>query len=87
MIPKKWLIEVGSLLSRALNVLVFFGEANMNLSARAYIRRKEGSRFWSLSERFINALIFWDEDHCEKVWLNRKRRARETEDRHYRAHS
>lgn len=56
-------------LDQFLNCLVglfFYGEpvwADMTFSATCYIWHRDGKRSWPY--RFVNALFFWEPDHCK----------------------
>ena len=39
------------------------GYADETISCRAY-RKQYNSTFWKYGRRFIDALFFWQEDHC-----------------------
>lgn len=55
-----FLIEIGSLPSRLLNVLTG-GSADLTFSARSH---KEG--LWT--EKWVDRLFFWQDAHCEMAW-------------------
>ena len=73
---KRFLLELWSVVSRFLNVLVG-GDADTTFSARAHI---EG---WQI-ERAIDAFfrLFGDKNHCRKAWLDDVARARAQIERH-----
>jgi hypothetical protein len=64
-------VDIISLISRSLNAFVFNGSTAQTLSARAYI--EEG---WSTHRRIINAIFFWQEDHCKNAWELEVKRAK-----------
>lgn len=69
--------RVGSAISQLLNVLILFGkDENESISGRAYREP------WYFAERLINAVIFWDEQHCREAYMNDLRRAAQTLKRH-----
>lgn len=45
---------------------IFCGMADETLSARAYRHYRDGSRKWPY--HLINALFFWQEDHCREAY-------------------
>lgn len=45
------------------------GYADETLSARAYRRRRARPR-WMLAYRTINAVFFWQHDHCRAAYLS-----------------
>ena len=53
------------LLSRAINAGLLGGSTFQTTSARAHI---ETSPAWRRGRRFINALFFWQDDHCAAEW-------------------
>lgn len=54
------LSRLGGAISQAVNVLVFNGNPNESLSARAWRERRTGWIKW------IDRLVFWEPRHCEK---------------------
>lgn len=64
-----------SLVSRFLNAAIFGGSTHQTLSARAHIES------WSLRKRLINAIFFWQGDHCEWAWRREVEEARKTLER------
>lgn len=74
------LYTVFSLFSRTLNAVVFGGSMNQTLSARAFVESqlRETSDGWDRIYLFINALFFWQEDHCHGAWLAEVMRATKT---------
>lgn len=56
--------------SQLLNVVVLGGDANESLSGRAY---RQG---WTEIEAAINALVFWEQDHCRRAFEADLERAR-----------
>ena len=61
-----------SLLSRFINAAFFGGSTHQTTSARAYV---EG---WNTRRKLINALFFWEEDHCRMAWEMEVEEARRT---------
>ena len=54
-------------LDRAVNVLIG-GSFRETLSARAHRMDVKDHPYWGWTASFINALFFWQEDHCRKQW-------------------
>lgn len=54
-------------LDRAVNGLTG-GSFHRTLSARAHLTARNGHKYWGWTERFINQLFFWDENHCKNQW-------------------
>lgn len=67
--------DIGSLLSRAVNAIIFNGSTAQTLSARAYIDGRD-SRAWAIGGKVINAIFFWQEDHIRSSWEKEVDRAR-----------
>jgi len=66
-----YLDRVFDSLSQVLNVLFLNGDANESISGRAH--RLE----WNIVELIINAVFFWEPDHCYWAYMNDLERARE----------
>jgi len=64
-----------SLLSRFMNAAFFGGSTHQTTSARAYV---EG---WNTRRKLINAIFFWEEDHCRFAWEREVMEAQKTLDR------
>ena len=47
---------------------ILAGHADETLSARAYRLSRDRGRHWP--RRVIDALFFWDENHCEQAHLS-----------------
>lgn len=74
----RFLNQIGSLFTRALNVFLFLGYAHMTTSARAYDRGTD-SRAWELLRKAIDlAFSPFEPTHCARVWQGRVARAHET---------
>jgi len=58
-----WWIRVGDALSQFLNVLLLNGHPNESLSGRAF-RVKSRWRY------LIDAVLWFDADHCQTAYLN-----------------
>lgn len=70
---KRYLLEVFSCASRAINVVLFFGTADITLSARAY-RDELWVRPWI--DGFFR-IVFRESEHCRVWWEAELRRSRE----------
>ena len=51
-----------SLVSRFLNAALLGGSTHQTTWARAFIEP------WPRLRRYINALFFWEDDHCARAW-------------------
>lgn len=67
--------DLVSLLSRFLNAFLFDGSTAQTLSARSHLEAAT-SRAWERRRRLINALFFWQTDHCKLAWEMEVERAR-----------
>lgn len=67
--------DLVSLLSRFLNAFLFGGSTAQTLSARSHLEAP-ASEAWDRRRRFINALFFWQQDHCRWAWEMEVERAR-----------
>lgn len=69
-------VRVGDATSQLVNVAILFGDnPNESVSGRSY-RLKDNNKAWG----WVNASIDWvfDQDHCERAYLNDVARAAKT---------
>ena len=52
--------------SATLNTIAFGGDMHTSTSARAHLEQAHPA--WANRRRFINALFFWQDDHCRMAW-------------------
>ena len=52
--------------SAMLNTVAFKGDMHTSTSAAAHMRQAHPA--WRNRRRFINALFFWQDDHCKAAW-------------------
>lgn len=64
-----------SLLSRAINAFIFDGSTAQTLSARCYLEAPR-SPAWERRRRIVNAIFFWQPNHCQWAWEAEVERAR-----------
>jgi hypothetical protein len=76
-VPWRFANDLISLLSRALNAILFNGSTAQTLSSRAYIDGRN-SAFWRGMGKLINGLFFWQDDHIKAAWEAEVNRARYT---------
>lgn len=69
---KRYLFQIAVALDQLLNTL-FGGYADETLSARAY-RRSADSYRWTLVRNVIDAVLFFDPNHCEVAYDSEKAR-------------
>jgi hypothetical protein len=55
-----------SLVSRALNVIGYKGSPYQTFSARCHMLAPKSVE-WDRRRRYVNALFFWQDDHCLKA--------------------
>lgn len=67
-----------SLGSRAINAAFLGGSTHQTTSARAHIEAGAG---WRRGRRIINAVFFWQADHCKWAWEQEVLQARKTLER------
>ena len=63
---KQYLLRVLAWLSQGVNCILFGGHHDVTVSARAYLSRER--RGWKIAYRTLNAVFFWQEDHCRDSW-------------------
>ena len=64
---KVWFFKLLVVISQTINALILNGEPDQTISSRAYACNNV--KVWSLVERAINFVFFWEEDHCYNSWL------------------
>ena len=73
-----YLVRIGDCLSQLLNVAVFLGQnPNESVSGRAF-RLRRISTFWKIAYKSINFLFYWQDDHCQAVYIADLKRAEQT---------
>jgi len=71
-----YVVRVGDATSQLVNVAILFGDnANESVSGRSH-RLKNKSKAWAWMNSSIN--FVFDEDHCERAYLNDVTRAAKT---------
>lgn len=66
-----------SLISRIYNTLFLKGDMYQTASARTYAESFTSEK-WKKRKKFINAIFFWQDDHCKSAWLAEVNRAIKT---------
>jgi hypothetical protein len=56
------LSRIAAWLSQGANCILLGGHHDCTVSARCYLQREQAG--WSLAYRVVNALFFWQADHC-----------------------
>lgn len=69
----EWLLNVLIGLDQLANT-VLAGEPDETLSSRAHRMREKGQPVWGWTARAINALFFWQADHCREAFEAEQRR-------------
>ncbi len=57
-----YFVRIAAWLSQGINCLVLLGSPDQTVSARCYVNRKK--KGWGTAYRLINAVFFWQDDHC-----------------------
>ena len=64
---KQQLPRIAAWGSQGVNCNLLGGHQDQTVSARAYLNRNR--RGWRVAYRALNAVFFWQEDHCRDSWL------------------
>ncbi|HSV73596.1 MAG TPA: hypothetical protein VLH79_07540 [Chthonomonadales bacterium] len=59
---KIYLLRIAAWLSQGVNCILLGGHHDVTVSARAYLNRER--RGWKIAYRALNAVFFWQDDHC-----------------------
>ena len=59
--------------SAMLNTIAFGGDMFTSTSARAHLEQAHPA--WRNRRHFVNALFFWQDDHCKAAWQSDYERA------------
>ena len=62
-----YLTRVAAWLSQGINCVLLNGSPDQTVSARAYVNRSDP--VWGSTYHVINAIFFWQEDHCRDSHL------------------
>ena len=60
---RDWIGGIATWISQGLNCALLKGSPDMTVSARCYINRDRPR--WRTAHRIINALFFWQKEHCK----------------------
>ncbi|BEP96259.1 hypothetical protein GmRootA79_46430 [Acidovorax sp. A79] len=74
-----WLLNLAIALDQLANVLLA-GAPDETLSSRAHRMRAKGHRWWGWTAAAIDALFFFDPDHCARAHESEKRRQQQPAD-------
>ena len=81
-IMREVLWHIATIPSRVINTCYRHGEVsgsmNQTFSARCHIEAMCGDPRWQRRERVVNAVCFWEDDHCERSWRAMLTRASKT---------
>jgi hypothetical protein len=61
----RWLLNLSVILSRFVNVFIFFGSPNETVEGRAW--RHRHSRVGGMAVVVLDAIFFFDDDHCRSA--------------------
>lgn len=68
MIQRSRLSRLATIVSQGANVLLFDGNPDESISARAYRKGVvEGEAGWARARRWIDRLFWWEPDHCQRA--------------------
>lgn len=70
----RWLIDLATICSQAFNALILRGSVDETVSARCH--RLRDRHPWGTLRRIINALFFWQPDHCASSYADDVARAK-----------
>jgi hypothetical protein len=68
-----WVIQTLIAFDQLINALLS-GFADETLSSRAHRMSVKRHRYWWWVSAFIDALFFWQQNHCMRAYENEKRR-------------
>ena len=66
-IKRNWFFRVLLTLDQSLNVILFNGGEDHTISGRVGHKAKSGGWFWRVLEKVINALFWFDPNHCKRA--------------------
>ena len=64
---KTHLLRLAAWCSQTVNLWLLFGHHNQTVSARCWMNRNRQG--WRIAYRVINAIFFWQDDHCYESYL------------------
>ncbi len=67
-----YLLNLLIALDQFIGALLLGNEADMTISAQAWLWHLQGKRDWPY--RLIDGLLFWDRNHCEESFRSEKER-------------
>lgn len=74
---RPYIIRVLDWITQGLNTVLLNGSPDESTSGRAYRECViDGNRRWCRDYRFINALFFWQDNHCKTAYEDDIARAR-----------
>jgi len=76
---KAWLLNLAIAVDQLGNVLLA-GAPDETLSSRAHRMRAKGQRWWGWTAAAIDALFFFDPNHCARAYESEKRRLQQPRD-------
>lgn len=62
---KKFLISIDQLANTMLG-----GDEDNTLSSRSFIQAQTGKKRWVLMRKFVDTLLWFDDNHCEESFVN-----------------
>ncbi|MBS0501120.1 MAG: pseudouridine synthase [Proteobacteria bacterium] len=70
---KRWLLNLLIAVDQLANALLR-GAPDETLSSRAHRMRAKGQPYWAWTARAIDALFFFDPEHCRKAYESEQQR-------------
>lgn len=70
----RWLVDLAVVTSQAGNALILRGSPDETISARCH--RKQHLPRWRTARQVINAVYFWQKDHCAASYADDVERAK-----------
>ncbi|MEY2909072.1 MAG: hypothetical protein RLZZ602_1595 [Pseudomonadota bacterium] len=71
---KQYFLNLSVLISQSINVIFLAGHPDQTVSARAYANQDQPA--WLFVQDMINAVFFWQDNHCRTSYLEDITRAR-----------
>lgn len=66
---KRYLLQIAIAFDQLINTIIPGGWADETLSSRAYRMRSKNQRYWGWTANVIDAMFFFQKEHCYNSWL------------------
>jgi len=67
------IFRIAAWLSQGVNVILLGGSEDMTVSARCHVNQNQPK--WSTTRKVLNAIFFWQEDHCKTSFAQDEKHA------------